>query len=377
MTEKINIGIHVNVFPVPSEAFVIEQARALCRFKPVLMVRRKTCPVEGFECYEIPQSFFNWRRKGFALKPGIWAWKDNKSIYGLELIHAHFGPNGVYATPIAKALKVPLVVTFHGFDATVRSGSFFKDFGINGIQYLLGLPNLKRSAIRVIAVSQFIEARLAEMGFSKESITQHYIGVDTSRFMPLAAGDRSLDVVCVARLMAAKGIYELIMAFYKISKIFPESKLRLIGEGPQRKQYQQLVMDLSLTARVIFEGAMSHEQVAGIVRSCAVSVLASKTGKDGWQEAFGLASVEAAAAGLPVVVTNCGGLAETVVDGVTGIVIAQRSVDELVDALTILLTDADLRLRLGSAGRQRVIDKFDLHKQTSKLEDIYLEALSA
>lgn len=375
MTEIHRVGIHVNTFPVPSEAFVIEQTRMLTLFKPVMFVRQQIYTVDGFESHSIQPGIRGWRKKTFALFPGVWAWGGKQAFKDIRLIHAHFGPNGVYGLPIAKSIKVPLIVTFHGFDATVRPRDLLIHGGLFGMRYVLGLRKLKRGATRVIAVSKFIEARLLAMGFSESIVRQHYIGVDTARFTPVAESERTLDVVCVGRLVEAKGISVLISAFAKVATRFPESQLRLIGEGPGRHEFESLAEKLGIPRRVIFEGTMAHERVAGIVSKAAVSVLASKTGANGSQEAFGLASIEAAAAGVALIVSRNGGLPETVADGVTGFVVNENNVDELAEALFALLSDASLRERFGSAGRQRVLELFDLNKQTAKLEDIYLEAL--
>ena len=155
MTNSFSVGIHANIFPLHSEAFVIEQARTLKRFKPVMFVRKQIRLVDEFECHSIPDCNHEWRRKAFALYPGIWAWGGLQAFADISLLHAHFGPNGVYALPLSTSLKIPLVVTFHGFDATVRTRDHYLRGGISGIRYLLGLPSLKRKAARVIAVSKF------------------------------------------------------------------------------------------------------------------------------------------------------------------------------------------------------------------------------
>ena len=376
MKKKIRVGIHVNEFPIPSESFVIEQARPPTRFSPVMFVRRLNSLVENIECHAIQVGTRDWRRKAFAVWPGAWAW-DKAAFHDVQLIHAHFGPNGVYALPLAKAKKIPLVVTFHGSDATVRPQSFIKDGGVLGIRYILGFNNLKNNATRIIAVSKFIENRLLTMGFHQSKIRQHYIGVDSTRFRPVGDEKKTLDVVCVGRLVEAKGISVLINAFSKISTKFPESKLRLIGEGRDRQKFEKLVEILRITDRVIFEGTMSHKNVAEIVSHSAVNVLVSKTGENGSQEAFGLASIEAAAAGVPSIVSRIGGLPETIEDGVTGLIVEENNVDELVDALFILLSDGNMRTRLGLAGRERVLRDFDIKTQTTKLENIYFEALDS
>jgi len=371
----MKVAIHVNAFPVPSEAFVIEQARALQRYTPVVYARTQLTAQSSILCNSIPQSCLGWRKKSFAIAPGVWAWGGKLAFKDVDVIHAHFGPNGVYALPLAKALGVPLLVTFHGFDATVRNRDLFMHGGMAGRKFLIGRASLFSQAKRVIAVSRFIESRLLTMGALPTAIQQHYIGVDTNRFQPLDESERSLDIVCVGRLMLAKGIDTLISAFAIIHQQFPESRLRLIGAGPDFQVFKDLAGYLGVSDKVIFEGTMAHTEVANIVRQCALSVLASKTGSNGWQEAFGLASIEAAAAGIPSIVTNHGGLPETVVHQETGLIVKENAPKELADAMAVLLRDTQLRRQLGISGRVRVLRDFDLFKQTKLLEDIYTESI--
>jgi colanic acid/amylovoran biosynthesis glycosyltransferase len=369
------VAIHINTYPLPSEVFVREQARSLRRFEPTLFVRSQTGPSADLDCQPIANAGDGrgWAAKAFALRPGIWAWGGKHAFAGVRLVHAHFGPNGVYALPLARALGVPLVVSFHGFDATMRPTALAQG-GVAGIAYLLGLPELKRGAARVIAVSAFLAARLRMMGFAESAIRQHYIGVDPDRFTPLEPHERSLDIVCVARLVPAKGIEELLRAFALVAPRFPESRLRLVGAGPGAQQYAGLAAALGIGGKVVFHGALAHEAVALVVARCALSVLVSKTGENGAQEAFGLGSIEAAASGLPSIVSSNGGLPETVEHGVTGMVVPEARVAELADAIATFLADAGLRARFGAAGRARVLARFALGPQTQKLEDIYCEA---
>ncbi len=377
MNKAGRVGVHVNVFPVPSEAFVGEQARSLRRFSPTLLVRRRSRPVNEFPCLAIEaEGQGRWKRLAFAALPGLWAWGGIDRLRGLDLIHAHFGPNGVYALPLAASLKIPLVTTFHGFDATVTPSELLRNGGVLGIRYLMGQPRLRREGKRFIAVSRFIASRLLAMGFPESRVRQHYIGVDPMRFSPAPLSERTLDVVCVARLVEAKGINVLIRAFGKVAGKLPDSRLRLIGEGPDRPSFEALVSELGLADRVVFEGTMSHADVAAVVRRSAVSALVSQVGANGWQEAFGLASIEASAAGLPVIVSRHGGLPETVDEGRSGVIVEEGNADALADALLILLRDDALRARMGQAGRDRILESFDLSTQTAKLEDIYVEAMS-
>lgn len=366
------VGIHLRAFPIASEAFVVEQARTLTSFCPEFLVRELLRRDSGQAVRAIDS---RWQRRLFALAPGAWAYGGRQALTGLDLIHAHFGPNGVYALPISEALGIPLVVTFHGFDATVGRREMALNRGVFGLKYVLGLPRLKRRGARFLAVSDFLLGKLHEMGMPEDRCVRHYVGVDPERFSPLAAEQRSRDIVCVGRLVVTKGIGDLIEAFAQIAPRVPDTRLRLVGDGAGRAQFEQLVAERGLQSRVIFEGAQPHQRVAEMVREGAVSVLASRTGLDGSQESFGLASIEAAAAGLPVIVTRHGGLPETVVEGTTGLVIPEAQPGLLADALLQLLRDEALRTRMGEAGRRHVEQKFNLALQTQALEQIYHEVL--
>lgn len=368
------VGIHLRAFPIPSEAFVVEQARTLTRHRPVFLVREILAANE-FECREfVATTPRGAGSKIFAFAPGAWAWGGRSALADLHLIHAHFGPNGAYAMPVAHQLKLPLLVTFHGFDATLRTSELLFNQGVFGLYYILNQRRLRRRASKVIAVSKFLASRLVAMGFSSQQIEQHYIGVDLQRFKPMPAFQRSRDIVCVARLTHAKGIADLIRAFASVHAQLDGSKLRLIGAGPCRQEFESLAAILGVADQVVFHGTMAHHLVAEVVRGCALSVLASKTGSDGWQEAFGLASIEAAAAGLPVIVTKHGGLPETVVDNETGLSVAEGDVKRLASSILAIMRDDAGRTAMGEAGRKRVVQSFDLYRQTSQLEDIYKEA---
>lgn len=365
------ICIFIKDFPIPSEAFVIEQFISLNAFSPIIFTRK----LLNTSQYSVKEISTNFKRKLFAIAPGLWAWGGRQNFDGVKIIHAHFGPNGVYALRIAAQLKVPLIVTFHGFDVTVNKKELLFKSGLFGFFYVIFLPLLKWRVKYVIAVSKFVEKRLLELGFKKHQIRQHYIGVDLKKFNPLPFDQRSNDIVCVARLIDAKGIPELIKAFSRISQIQPSSRLRLIGSGEKKEEYIQLTKQLGISEKVIFEGTMPHFKVAEIVRRSSINVLASKKGKNGWQEAFGLASIEAGAAGLPSIVTNHGGVVETVIDGVTGYIVNEGDVDALALALATLLTDHEKRKAFGDAARRFVCENFDLIKQTQLLENIYMDAL--
>ena len=100
----------------------------------------------------------------------------------------------------------------------------------------------------------------------------------------------------------------------------------------------------------------------------------SHQGRNGSVEGFGVSVSEASATALPVVVSDCGGLPDQVLDGETGFIVAQRDLDGLVAAMGSLVKDRDLARRLGRAGRARMGARFDTGDQVRRLEDVLVGA---
>jgi len=160
-------------------------------------------------------------------------------------------------------------------------------------------------------------------------------------------------LVCVARLVTAKGIDDLLIAMRQL----PGQRLVLVGDGPDRPRLEEASRGLN----VHFTGAVAPVKVAALLRQASCLVLPSHT------EAFPNAILEAMAFGLPVVATRVGGVVDLVVDGQTGLLVPPRSPMALSDALRTMLHDPDLRRRMGMAGRERA-EQFAWPKITTRLE---------
>jgi colanic acid/amylovoran biosynthesis glycosyltransferase len=155
------------------------------------------------------------------------------------LIHAHFGTDAIRAIPLAKYLKIPLIVTFHGFDATVSDEYAKKSFHSHRV-YIQKREALKREAFQFIAVSNFIQSKLLEQGYPPEKIVVHHIGVDTDYFQPDSSVSRQPLVLFVGRLVENKGCEYLIKAMAIVQREIPEASLCIIGDGPLRSSLESL-----------------------------------------------------------------------------------------------------------------------------------------
>jgi colanic acid/amylovoran biosynthesis glycosyltransferase len=285
------------------------------------------------------------------------------------LIHAHFGIEGVYALPLAARLGVPLVTTFHGFDATLSTAGFFGSPA--WAWYPVLRPRLKREGNLFLCASSFIRDKLLAQGFPAERTLVHYIGVDSTAIMPRAAGEEEPVILHVARLVEVKGTEFLIRAFGLLAR--PEARLVLIGDGPLRGRLEQLARECGVAERVEFLGALPHREVLGWMRRASLLALPSVRTASGREEGLGMVTLEAAATGVPAVGSDLGGIRETIRDRETGFLVPERDPAALAARMEALLADEALRRRMGEAARRRVEREFDITRQSAVLEEIYDE----
>jgi glycosyltransferase involved in cell wall biosynthesis len=290
------------------------------------------------------------------------------------LIHAHFGPDGVTALPLARRLGIPLVVTFHGYDACTIDEVARRSF-LRHRLYARRRKQLGEEASLLIAVSRFIRDQLIERGFAPQKILRHYIGIDTKVFAPIAGISRGPTVLFVGRLVREKGCEYLIDAMTRVRQAVPGARLEVVGDGPFRHELERLAGSLRLDAR--FLGFRTRDEVRAAMAKASVFCLPSFASAHGSAEGLGLVLLEAQAMELPVVASRVGGTPEAVVEGETGFLIDQCDSVGLATRIAMILSNPGLGRRLGEAGRRRVKQDFDLTSQTATLEALFKEGFGA
>lgn len=290
-----------------------------------------------------------------------------------RLLHAHFGPDGVLAAPIARRLRIPLIVTFHGYDATVKDEHARRSYYTHR-QYVRKREQLQRSAAIFIAVSDFIRGKLIEKGYPAEKIVRHYIGVDTELFKPDLEQPREKIVLFVGRLVEVKGAAHLIRAMSEVQRQDPDAELVLIGDGPMRSELE--AMAAGMLRKYRFLGTRPPHVVRRWMNRAQVFSVPSVPTPTGAEEAFGISFLEAASMRLPVASFRTGGIPEAVSDGETGLLAAPHDWQALAAGISRLLSDEALWQRMSARSRERAIESFDLKEQNEKLERIYHSVLA-
>jgi glycosyltransferase involved in cell wall biosynthesis len=376
--EKKIIGIFRHTLLPPSETFIAEQSSHITKFDVHYFGRER-----GEGDFNLPNCHLI-QEKPHKRSPGqVWYTLTGKSkkltkmmkAVGPQLLHAHFGVEGVYAMPYAKSLGIPLITTFHGFDATRTKKALMRSGKPAWLRYVRNMATLAKEGDLFIAVSEFIQNRLIERGFPPGRIIVHHIGIDTDKFNTTGYVDDGRTVLSIGRLVEKKGIRYLIRAIAQVKKEVPDVKLEIIGDGPQRHYLEQLASELGVSDQVSFRGSCTQNEVIESLKKASVFCLPSVTASDGDAEGMGLVLLETSACMKPVVASQHGGIRSAVRDGENGFLVSERDIDELQGRLVLLLKDQSLRHKMGKNGRTIVENEFDIRKQTKKLEQIYTDLI--
>lgn len=289
------------------------------------------------------------------------------------LLHAHFGTAAVYALPYARFARVPLVVTFHGYDVPL----LFQARRVRGParRYAWFGSMMLRSMTLGLCDSAELRDMLIARGVPPERLRVHLLGVDTERFRPVVVrpGDEQVRVLMVGRLVEKKGFEYGIAAFAK-ANLERRAQLTIIGEGPLERALRSQVRGLGIEAQVEFTGALPHDRVLELMQAHHILLAPSVVARNGDRDSGLIVLREAAACGLVAIGSRHGGLPDSIEDGETGFLVDERDVQAMSDRLRRLVTDAALRRLLASAARRKMEREFDHSVSMPVLEAAYDDA---
>jgi len=344
----------------PSETFVRSHLAALRRYRPVavgLVAKGET---------DFPR---------FLLSPGerlalTLLGRADRAAARLRaqapaLVHAHFGTDGLLALPLAERLRVPLVTTLHGHELSRTRARKLASGRLSWMRYALLERRLIERGGLFLAVSEAIRGRALAAGYPDARVITHLNGVDTDFFRPSGAPPEPGLILHVGRLVEKKGTAALVQAAARTEG----AKLVVVGDGPLRPSLERQARGLGLDAR--FTGALPPAEVLGWMQRAWVLAAPSVTAGDGDAEGLPTVLCEAAAAGLPVVATRHSGIPEAVSEGETGLLSPEGDVGVLARNLSLLLSSPRMRESFAAAARLRALDRFDLARQTERLEGYY------
>lgn len=301
-----------------------------------------------------------------------------------DVVHSHFWMSGLAALDGVRALgpgvpHPPVMHTYHALGSVKRRHQGDADTSPAERAWLE--PMVGRRVDTVIATCEDETRELQALGIPRAKITVVPCGVDLANFSasgPAETPGAAHRLLSVGRLVPRKGVDVAIRALAALRDAgFDDVELEVVGgpQGaseaeplsgdPEARRLATLADELGVADRVHFRGQVPQQRMPALLRSADAVVCTP------WYEPFGIVPLESMACGTPVVVAAVGGLADSVVDGVTGLHVPPRDPEALASALLRLCEDPQLRSALGAAGRLRVEAGYTWERVAARTEAAY------
>ncbi len=288
--------------------------------------------------------------------------------YRPSAVLAEYGETGVDALDACRQLNIPLIVHFHGYDASRKD-----------CLERMAVPyrRLFAEAAAIIAVSRAMRARLVDLGAPPSKTYWNPYGVDCSAFGGAEPSNAGPVFLAVGRFTEKKAPQLTLSAFAEVRRACPEARLRMVGFGPLRDACEDLAKGLGIADAVTFLGACSPAVIQDEMRGARCFVQHSIEAPNGDSEGTPVAILEAGASGLPVISTRHGGIPDVVVEGRTGFLVDEHDVAAMAERMLRLARDPALAGELGMAARERVTTEFSLPRRIGALWNIIAGCIDA
>ena len=362
MAATANFIAYVDKLFTPSESFIPRGYSAFTRLTPVYVGHEIKGPIpEGARVIELgplhgPGGEAAFKQLG-AISPKLEA--ELRALNPVA-VHASFGKSGAYALPIADKLNIPLAVTYYGGDATKTANT--KDSFIR--VYNRRRTHLWRKADLILPCSNFIKDELVARGAPELKMQVHHNTADPDKFFP---SEKEKLLVFAGRWTEKKGIATLIAALARLREELEGWTVRLIGDGELKPELTEQLKAAGVDADL--PGWVPADEMPQHWAKAQIACVPSQRAKSGDAEGLPLVCIEAMLSGCAIVATRHAGIPECVVDGETGFLVSEGDDGALADRIGRMLTNERRTLAMGQAGRELALSKFNLQKQSRRLED--------
>ncbi len=292
--------------------------------------------------------------------------KDNK----IDVVLANYGISASHMMPVCKALNIPLLVIFHGHDATNKKTLQ---------KYRKKYQNLFAYASFIIVVSEEMKKGLIKIGADVNKIRVVPCGVDTSKFKP-ECDDKTKEknFLAVGRFTSKKGPLYTIRAFHQVLQQFPNTTLTMVGKKTGLyDECEKLVTELQIQNSVIFTGILNQNEIADLMQNSLAFVQHSVTAANGDMEGTPVSIMEASASGLPIISTLHGGIKDAVIHGKTGFLVEETNVNDMVNYMIELCKNPEMAREFGLNGRNHIEKNYHQKNQIKKLYNLAEKAIKS
>jgi len=286
--------------------------------------------------------------------------------HNIDVVLAEYGTHAQRILPVIKKAGLPLVVHFHGYDASVESVIKRHNHYKEVFEY----------ASKVIAVSKVMQEKLKSLGCPEDKLVYNVYG-SQPEFHQVTPTYSKKQLIAIGRFTDKKAPYYTLMAFAQIAKNHPDASLIMAGDGVLLNMCQNLARHLEIEKQVLFPGVITPETYRELLSESLAFVQHSITAANGDMEGTPLAVLEAGAAGLPVISTKHAGIPDVIVDGNTGLVCGAHHVATMATLMDMLLSDVEKAKMMGAAGKVHIEKNFTLERHINDLQDVLEESVNS
>lgn len=362
-----------STFPVLSETFIRETVTRHQRYEPIVIThdRVKDVDVHDLRIKELSiRPLAGTVARSASLRIALCARSVARTLTDIrpDIVHAHFGEEAITASGPARHLRIPLVATFYGSDASALG---------EHLMWRRRFRVLFGRAAAVLAEGPHLASRLIELGANPDRVIVHPIPVrfDFFPFRPPHEPDVGSPIVVLqaCRFVEKKGVDITITAFGAIADAVPDAVLWLMGSGPEEQRLRSLASRTGLGERIRFLPISSHRQYADVLRQAHIFVHPSRTARNGDGEGGAPTTLlEAQAVGLPLVSTTHADI-PAIVDAEAAMLAPPEDVEAVSALLLHLIRNPQEWKARALAGRRNVETVHDPDRLALQLEHVYDE----
>ena len=287
-----------------------------------------------------------------------------------DILHCHLVRANIYGRIAAKLAGIPVVIsTHHGIedymisdslrDRAVRHVEHITDgfvtchVGVSEVMRLAAIKYLGLSSNKIVTIPNGVDLQLYSSDPTECDTIRRELGLDPDAIVVGSVGILNYTKNFKLLLLVAKSVIEL----------YPSVQFIVFGDGDQRRELEEMVVDLGLCKSIFFHGFSAD--IPHVLMALDIFALTSRS------EGFGLAVAEAMASGLPCVTFDVGALSELIVDGQSGFLVPANDPDAFGNALSRLISFPDLRSKMGHAAQQRAKELFSAKLMVRRYGDLY------
>lgn len=303
------------------------------------------------------------------ISPAEWKLRDLKAAFlqnKINIAFAEYGPMAAECLPVCKELKIPLIVHFHGFDASVKETLE---------HYARSYQEVFQYASAIVSVSNRMNETLLKLGANPDKLVYNPYGPNDLFFSVNPVWNKKI-FLALGRFVEKKAPYLTLMAFKDVLEEHPDAVLCMGGDGPLIGVCLDLTEAWGIKDRVCFLGELTSEQVRENMANALAFVQHSVTAADGDSEGAPVAILEAEAAGLPIVATRHAGIPDIVIENETGFLVDEKDVSGMAACMSKLASNTELAKQMGYNARKRIRENFTMEKHISKLNELIEKALA-